>query len=156
MGHLNKDVDTIDEGAADTLLIPGDQSGGTGAGPEGVAVEAAGAGIHCPDQHKVGWEGQAALGPADGNYLVLQGLAQHLEYGMPEFREFIEEEYPAMAEAYFPRFWPVPTADQAGVGDGVVRRTEGTLPHQGGICRQQTTYAVELGNLQRLLYGHWR
>jgi hypothetical protein len=34
---------------------------------------------------------------------------------MSELRKLVEEEYPAVAEAYFARFWPVSATYQAGV-----------------------------------------
>ncbi len=73
----------------------------------------------------VGWDARGfhprSTFVADGDDLIFQGLAQHFKYGMPELRQFVKEQDPAVAEAYLPRPRPVPPTDQSGVGDGIVR-----------------------------------
>ena len=45
------------------------------------------------------------------SHLILQGLTQHLEVGLPEFGKLIEKESAPMAEAYLPRTGPMPAPD---------------------------------------------
>jgi hypothetical protein len=46
VGDFNMDVDAIQYGARDALLVAGESSGGTGVGFEGIPVITAGTGIH--------------------------------------------------------------------------------------------------------------
>ena len=115
MRHLEEDVDAVDKRTADATLVAGDQSGGAGALPEGVAVVAAGARIHGAHQHEVSRKSYPSLRPADGNQLVFQWLPQHLKQGMSEFRKFVEEEDSPVTEAYLSRFRPLSATDQTSV-----------------------------------------
>jgi len=78
-------------------------------------VIAARTGIHSSNEHKVRRKGDATLCTTDGNYLVLQGLTQHLEVGLSELRKLIEKEHATMAQAYLARPGPSPAADQSGM-----------------------------------------
>ena len=72
----------------------------------------------------------AALRAADGDDLVLQRLAQHLQHVLAELGQLVQEEHAAVRQADLARPRPVPAAHQPGVGDGVVRRAEGPLADQ--------------------------
>ena len=52
---------------------------------------------------------------------------------MAELGQLVEEEDPAMAESDLAGPWDPATANQARVGDGVVRRSEGRLPMSGEV-----------------------
>ena len=69
-------------------------------------------------------------GAADGDDLVLQRLAQHLQHARAELGQLVQEEHAAVRQADLARARPVPAADQAGVADGVVRRAEGAVADQ--------------------------
>ena len=51
--HFDVDVDAVEQGAGDALLVPGDRAERAGAGRERVAVVAAGEGVHGGDEHVV-------------------------------------------------------------------------------------------------------
>src|SRR5260221_388340 len=68
---IHVEVDTVDERAADLLLVAGDGHGGTTAFFHRIAVIAAGAGIHGCDQHKVRGVGDCALGTRDCDNFIL-------------------------------------------------------------------------------------
>jgi hypothetical protein len=48
----------------------------------------AGAGIHCPDQDELGWEGDRALGAGDRDGAVFQRLAQEFQVESAELGHF--------------------------------------------------------------------
>ena len=154
MRHLDKDIHPVEERPADAPLVARHQAGGAGALAEGVAVVAARAGVHRAHQHETGREGDAALGAADGDDLILQRLAQHFQQRVAELRQLIEEEDAAVAEADLARLGKMPAAHQPGVGDGVVGRAERALPDQRRIRGQQAADAVNLGDLQGFIVGH--
>jgi len=54
------------------------------------------------NSEQVGREGDTPLGAADSDHLVLEGLAQHLEVGMPELRKLVQKEDAAMAQGNLP------------------------------------------------------
>ena len=64
-------------------------------------------------------------GAGDRDPAVFQGLAQRLEGVLPELRQLVEKEDPVMGEADLARPRGMAAADQAGVGDRVVRGAEG-------------------------------
>jgi hypothetical protein len=88
------------------------------------------AGIHRADQQHPRRVGDGALGAADRDVAVLQRLAQDVQAGGAELRQFVQEEDAAMGQAQFARPGEATAADQAGVADGVVRGAEGALPHE--------------------------
>jgi hypothetical protein len=90
-GHLDVDVDPVQERAGNALLVFGDGGRRTGAGPDGIVVIAAGAGVHGRNELKVGRKGERTLCPADGDDLVLDGLAQHFQDAWPELGQFVQE-----------------------------------------------------------------
>ena len=65
------DVAAVQERATDFLLVVGDSVSSATALFDGVAVEAAGAGIHGCDQHKVRGVGDCALGTRDRDNFIL-------------------------------------------------------------------------------------
>jgi len=75
---------------------------------------------------------------------------------MSKFGELIKEENPTMTEADFSGPWPMPASHQASVGNGIVRRAEGSLSDKRSICWEKATDAVYLGDLKGFLSRHWR
>ena len=61
----------------------------------------------CPvygyDELRTGREGQRTLGAANGDHLVLIGLAQHLQCALSKFGQLIQEQHAPMGEAHFAR-----------------------------------------------------
>ena len=60
-GNFDVNVDTVQERATDLLLVAGNGHGGTTAFFDGVAIKAAGAGIHCRKQHEIRRVGDSTL-----------------------------------------------------------------------------------------------
>jgi hypothetical protein len=67
------------------------------------------------NSEEVRGECDAALRPADGDDLVLQGLAQYLEIGVAELRKLVGNRDPPVAEAYLAGLGPAPAPDESGV-----------------------------------------
>ena len=149
-GHLHLEVDAVQQRPGDAGAILLNLLGGAGAGPPSVAVIAAEAGIHRGHQHEAGREGDGAGGPGDGDHAVFQGLAQHLQGGALEFRQFVQEEDAVVGQAHLPRPGGGAAADEPGVGDGVVRRPERSPAQEPLAGLEQPHDAVNLGGLQGL------
>ena len=69
----------------------------------GVAVVAAGAGVHAGHEHKRGWVLDGILGPRDVDEAVFQGLAHHLEHAAVELGQLVEKEHAVVSQAYLAR-----------------------------------------------------
>ena len=75
----------------------------------------------------------------NGHRPILQRLAQHLQHVARELGQLVEKQHAVVRQADFarPRHAGA-AADQAGVGDGVVRRAERPLVQQSRAGRQQS------------------
>ena len=109
-----------------------------------------------PDQHEVGGEGEAALGAADRDDFVFQGLPENFQAMLPKFRHFIQEEDAPVRQADFAGPRPLSAADEAGVRDGVMRRAEGPVADQRHVAGQHAGDRVDARHIQRLGGGHAR
>jgi len=76
--------------------------------------------------------------------------------GILALRKFIQEKDAVVAQGDLARFRGVAAADEADVGDGVVRGAEGTTGDEGVLALQKPHDAVHLGGLDRLLEQHGR
>ena len=131
------DIDTVQQRAGNLGPVPLDLGIGALAFPLGIGKKAAGAGIHGRHQHEAGRIGQGGDGPGDGHLTVFQGLAQHFQHILLEFRQLIQEKHAVVGQADFARPGDLPAADQSGVGDRVVRGPEGPAGDQGPVARHQ-------------------
>jgi len=77
-GHLDVNVDAVQQRPRDTLLVAADHAEGAGALVDRVAVIAAGAGVHRGDEHEIGRKREGAGGAGDGDDVIFHRLAQHL------------------------------------------------------------------------------
>ena len=148
--HLDLDVDPVQERPGNPGAIGADLVGGAGAGPFDVPQETAGAGIHGRHQHEPGRVGERGGRPGDGDFAFFQGLAQHLEGGAAELRQFVQEEHPVVGQAHLPGPGDGAAADEPRVRDGVVGGAEGAPGHQGLAGFQAPHDAVNLRGLQGL------
>jgi hypothetical protein len=82
---------------------------------------------------EIGREGQRALGARDGNDLIFDGLAHHIQHARPELGQLLQEEHAAVGQGDFAGMGLVVAAHQPGVGDGVMRGAERTAAHQRHI-----------------------
>ena len=85
-------VDTVEQGAGDFGEVSGDLSRGADAVVGGVAVIAAGTGVHGCHEHERAGVFHGVIGPGDGDFSVFERLSQHFEGGCAELRQLVEEE----------------------------------------------------------------
>ena len=90
----------------------------------------AGTRIHCCDQHHAGGECYASHGAGNGYVLIFQRLTQDLQHIAVKFRQFIQEQHPAVRQADLAGGRVRAAPQQTGIRDRVVRRTEGAPPDQ--------------------------
>ena len=92
-GHVDVQVDAVEQRAADAveIFLDGDRRAGAVAG---VVVEvAAGAGVHRADEQELRGELQAGGGARDGDGSVFERLAQDFERGAGKLGHFVEKEH---------------------------------------------------------------
>ena len=155
-GHLDEEVDPVQEWPTDPLAVPGHRAWSTRALPHRVAGEATRARVHRRDQHEVGRVGYGPLGPTDGHHLVLQRLAQGLQRRVAELGQLVEKQHSPMAQGYLPGPRHPSPAHEARVGCRVVGRSEGTLGNERGRRGQKAADAVYLRDLEGLLVSQRR
>src|SRR5690606_21188598 len=93
--------------------------------------------VHGGHEHEVGGERHAAVGAADRDDVVLQGLAQHLQGLLAELWQLVEEEDAPVRQANLPRAGLTSSPYEPGLRDRMVRRAEWPLVDQGHIAGQQ-------------------
>ena len=86
----------------------------------------------------------------NGDGAVFEGLAEDLEDVAGELGELVEEEQAVVGEGDFAGAGDHAAADEAGVGDGVVGRAEGTMRDEAGVFIEDAGDGVDLGGLEGL------
>ena len=76
---VDDEINAIKNGTREALAVSGDLSGAADAGMVGVAVVAAGTGVHSGDEDKVGGIGGVLVGAGKGDLPVFKGLAESLK-----------------------------------------------------------------------------
>ena len=87
---------------------------------------------------------------------VFERLAQDFEDVARELGELVEEEHAVVREADLAGARDHAAADEAGVGDGVVRRAEGALRDEALVRVEDAGDGVDLGGLERLFEAQRR
>src|SRR5208282_1644153 len=95
-----------------------------------VVAKGARTGIHSGGQHEAGGEGEGHGGAGDGDGAVFERLAQDFEDVAGEFGEFVEKEQAVVGERDFAGAGDNASADESGIGDGVVRRAIRALAYE--------------------------
>ena len=90
-GHVDADVDAIEERARDAALIVGRAGVAALAGVARRARHATLAGVHRGDELEAGREGDARIGAGDHRLAALDRLAQAVEHRGRKFRQLVEE-----------------------------------------------------------------
>ena len=90
-------------------------------------------------------------GPADGDLAVLERLAQHLEHVAAELGQLVEEEHAVVRQRHLAGPRDGAAADQAGVGDGVVRRAERPGRDERPVRARSAADRVDPRRLERLV-----
>ena len=149
--HLDVQVDAVEQRAGHPRDVPLHRHLGAGAGDFGMAPVAAGAGVHRRHKHHRAGVGHPRRGPRDGDAVVLDGLAQHLQRLPLKFRQLIKKEHAVVRQRNLPRHRAGAAAGQARRRDGVVRRAEGAGVHNRVVGRQQPRHRIDAGGLDGLL-----
>ncbi len=92
-GHLDLDVDAVEQGAGNLAAIARHLVRRTAAFAVVVAEVAAGAGIHRRDELELGLEIGAPRRARDGDASALQRFAQHFQYAAVELGQLVEEQH---------------------------------------------------------------
>ena len=92
----------------------------------------------------------------DGDGAVFERLAEDFEDVAGELGELVEEEQAVVGERDLAGARHHAAADQAGVGDGVVRRAEGPVDDQALLLVEHARDGVDLGGLKRLFKAQRR
>ena len=125
--YLALDVYAVEQRTANLVHITLYLPRGAHAGVGGVAIIAAGAGVHRGDKHETARKLGGVLGAGDGDLAVLKGLAQHFEGGFVELRQLIGEEHAVVGQGYLSGLGIGTATHEGHLGDSVVRAAEGTL-----------------------------
>ena len=114
---------------------------------------AAGAGVHGGGEHKARGKTERHGGARDGDGVILERLAHDFEHVAREFRQLVEKEEAVVRERYFAGARHDAAADEAGVGDGVVRRAKGPLRDEARAGFEHAGNGVNLGGFERFFKG---
>lgn len=148
------EVDAVEKRAGDFLAVGFDLARVAAAVAGGVAPKAAGAGIHGGDEEEFGGKAEGSGGAGDGDFAVLEGLAEDFEGGAAVFREFVEKEDAIVGERDFAGAGISAAAEEADVGNGVVRRAEGTAIDKALTGVEEAGDRVNLRGLDGFGLGH--
>lgn len=146
-GHLDMEVDPVQDGSRDPVPVALNPVASAGASPQRIRCEPARTGVHCRDEHEPGGIGEGHGGAGYGYAALFHGLPEQVDDVSAEFGEFVEEEHAVVGQAHLagPRY--VASAYEPGVGDGVVRRPEGAVQDEGGMV-EQARHAEDLRCLE--------
>jgi hypothetical protein len=150
------DIDAIEERAADFCNVALDDRRSAVALTGPVVEIAAGAGVHGGGEHEGGGEGEGHGGAGDGNVTVFERLAQDFENVAGKLGELVEEEDAVVGEGDFAGAGNGAAADEARVGDGVVRGAERPLGNESGFGVEDTGDGVDLGGLEGFVESEGR
>jgi hypothetical protein len=139
--NFNVDVDAVEQRAGDFGHVALDHGRSAHALAGFVVEVAAGAGIHGGGKHEARWKTERHGGARDGDGVIFERLAQDFENVARKFGQLVEEKQAVVRERDFAGAGHDAAADEAGVGDGVVRRAEGPLRDEAG--RGSSTPATE-------------
>ena len=149
-------VDAVQQRAGDLGDVALDHRRGAHALARLVVEVAAGAGVHGRRQHEARRKTERHGGARDGDRVIFQRLAHDLEHVARKLRQLVEKQQAVVGQRNLAGTRHDAAADQARVGDGVVRRAEGPLRHQAGRGVQHAGDGVNLGGFQSLLEGQRR
>ena len=151
--HLDLQVDAIEQRPGKPGPVALDHGRRAAATVLGIALVTAGTGIHRCHQHERRRIGQALRCATDADLAILERLPQHLQDILLELGQFIEEQHPVVSQRHLARPGMSAAADQAGIGDGVVRRAEHPPGDQRLTGGEQTEDRVDLGDFEGFLEG---
>ena len=152
-GHgddLHLDVDAVEQRTADLVHVAVYLAGRADAVVRGVAIVAAGTGVHAGHEHETAREVDVILGTRDGDVAVFEGLAQHFERVLVELGQLVAEEHAVVGQRNLAGAQRHTAANQGDVGYGVVRTAKRPARYERRFCRQFACNGVNLRSLQAL------
>ena len=126
--NFDVEVNAVQQGAADFGEIALDDAGRAAAFAGGIAVETTGTWVHGGHQHDARGKCESAIAAREIDGPFFERLTKLFQHAAWEFGQLIHEQNALMRETDFA--WPrtaAAAADQTGVGDRMVRCTEGAL-----------------------------
>ena len=149
-------VDAVEQRSRNTVHVFLYRSRRTETRPVGMVVITARARIHRSDQHKAGGIIDRETGTRNRDLAILQRLTHHFEHTPVELRQLIEKQYPIMSQADLSRLRISSPAYHRHIRNGMMRRAERTLYHQGSLHPYLSCYRMDLRCLQRFMQGERR
>ena len=149
-GDLNVNIDAVHQRPADLACIAGAGGGTAYTFLFRIALEAARARIHCPDEDALGGESHRALHAGDGYDRVLERLAQRLQDSPIKLGHLVHEEAALVGHADLAWLWVLASADDSGVAGAVVGGAEGAFPDEASFV-SLAVGAVDAGDGDALL-----
>lgn len=126
-------VDAVDEGTADAVLVAPDLGHRAGALPLLVAEIPAGTRVAGRHEHEPRREGHVAVGPGEHHRSALHGLAYALQNRAFELRQLVQEEHSVVGQGHLARPQGAATSYEPGQRGAVMRMAEGALARDDGI-----------------------
>lgn len=148
-------IDAVEQRTADAAEILGYLPWAADTVVGGVAVISAGTGVHRGDKLEIAGIFDAVFGTADGDAVVLERLAQHLEGMLVELGQLVGKEHTIVGQAYLAGHGVGAAAHECHLGDGVVRTAEGALGDERRVAAQLAGDGVYLRGLQTLCQREW-
>ena len=148
---LHMQVDPIEERSRDLPAVALHLAWGAAAFPFGIAIVAAGTGIHGGDEHEGRGKGHCSGGAGNRYLAILKRLSHHLKGGAVELRQFVQEEDAVMGQAHLAWGDVCGASEKADIGDRVVRVAEGAALHDSLPRGKEAADGMDLRRLDRLL-----
>ena len=109
-------VNSVEQGTGDPLLIFRHERGRAGTGFLCIAIVSTRTGVHRGNKLKIRGKSQRPLGTANGHNFIFHRLAHHFENTRAEFRELVQKQYPSVGQGYFTRFRNISSTHQTCIG----------------------------------------
>jgi len=154
--NFDVEIDAVEQRSGNSLAITLDLDRTAAAFAFQIAEVSARAWIHRGHEHELGRKCDAAGGARDRDFAVFERLAHDFERGAFKLGELVEKKDAMMGQTHFARRRNGGAAEQADVGNGVVRRAKGPRGDEGLFAAQHSGNAVDLGALDRFLDRHRR
>src|SRR5205814_9215254 len=130
---VDMQIDAVEERPGDARLVFLGAARRTTAGTAGLGEIAAAARVHRRDELHARREGDMAVGARDADATGFERLAQRLEGGTVELRQFIKKEHPLMRQGNFTGAGAQPAADKRRQRRGVMWVAERPLAEEAAI-----------------------
>ncbi|GIS60429.1 MAG: hypothetical protein CM1200mP2_26540 [Planctomycetaceae bacterium] len=152
-GHLDVDIDPVQQGAADPGHVTFDLRDPAVTIPARISPEPTRAWVHRRHQHQVRRKGHAAQRPGNRDLVLFERLPHYLQRPPVEFGQLVQEQNSVMRQADLSRRRTAATSHQSRLADRVVRGAEGTGQHQGASRGQPSHDAPDPARLEALPRG---